>query len=300
MSSTKQQRVILVTGANKGIGLAVVKKLVEQSSNDDIILLGSRDFKRGEDALKQLDSPSNVHVLQLDTSCSGSIVRATNEIKQKYGGQLDVIINNAGIAPKNKSVEAARETFATNYYGIKILNEHLIPLLRENGRIINVASRVGAVVLHGISKDLQEKYTSSTLTVEQLDQLAEDFISAVESDTVKAIGYTTEIPVLPYGISKAALIALTKIEARQWSETKKIFVYAVCPGYCSTDINKNASEGRSPELGADSILYVVNTPSNELENGGFYRDGEKLLQIYTDDTIVRKVIERVKQISSSD
>jgi len=111
-------------------------------------------LKRGQDALTQLDSPLNVHVLQLDTSSKESINHATNEIKQKYNGLLDVIINNAGIIPKDKTVQAARETFATNYYGVKTLNEHLIPLLRENGRVINVASRVGALVLQGASKDL--------------------------------------------------------------------------------------------------------------------------------------------------
>ncbi|CAF4157979.1 unnamed protein product, partial [Adineta steineri] len=131
-STNQQQRIILITGANKGIGFEVVKKLIEKPSSNskDIILLGSRDVKRGEDALKQLGSPPNVHLLQLDTSSKESIATATNEIKQKYGGHLDVIINNAGIVPRDNTIQAARETQATNYYGVKMLNEHLIPLLR--------------------------------------------------------------------------------------------------------------------------------------------------------------------------
>jgi len=109
MSSTEQQRVILITGANKGVGFAVVKKFVQQSpdKNNDSILLGSRDVKRGQNALTQLGSPSNVYLLQLDTSSNESIARATNEIKQKYGGQLDIIINNAGIVPKDNTAQAA-------------------------------------------------------------------------------------------------------------------------------------------------------------------------------------------------
>ncbi|CAF1370595.1 unnamed protein product, partial [Rotaria sp. Silwood1] len=62
MSSTmKLQRVILVIGANKGIGFEVIKKLVQQpsSTSNDLILLGSRDLKRGKDALSQLGSPTN-------------------------------------------------------------------------------------------------------------------------------------------------------------------------------------------------------------------------------------------------
>jgi NAD(P)-dependent dehydrogenase (short-subunit alcohol dehydrogenase family) len=159
---------------------------------------------------------------------------------------------------------------------------------------------MGTLVLHGVSKDLQQKYTSSTITTEQLDQLAEDFISAVESNTVETVGYNKEIPLLPYGVSKAILIALTRIEARQWSATKKIFVYAVCPGYCSTDMSRHASDSRSPELGADSILYVVNTPSDQLENGAFYRDGIQLPQIYANDAGIREAIQRIKKIESSE
>ncbi|CAF1608384.1 unnamed protein product, partial [Didymodactylos carnosus] len=160
-------------------------------------------------------------------------------------------------------------------------------------------SRAGALTLHGVSKDLQQKYTSSTLTTEQLDRLVEDFISAVETNTVEKIGYTSELPLLPYGVSKAALIALTQIEARQWSNAKKVFVYAVCPGYCSTDINRHAQGSRPPELGAVSILHVVNTPPDELENGAFYQDGIRLPQIYADDDKVREAIERIKKLSLS-
>ncbi|CAF4571247.1 unnamed protein product, partial [Rotaria socialis] len=115
MSSTEQKRMILVTGANRGIGFLIVKKLAKDSPSNR--------------------SPSNVHVLQLDTSSRESIIRAKDEIKQKYGGQLDVVINNAAVTMKDLNVNAAREILGTNYYGVKILNEYLFPLMREGGRI---------------------------------------------------------------------------------------------------------------------------------------------------------------------
>ncbi|CAF3333685.1 unnamed protein product [Rotaria sp. Silwood2] len=108
MSSTSEQRVILVTGANKGIGFEVVKKLVKESPvNNNIILLGSRDLKRGEDALVRLGSLPNIHVLQLDMSSKESIARATDEIKCKYGSGLDVVINNAATEELELTVESA-------------------------------------------------------------------------------------------------------------------------------------------------------------------------------------------------
>ncbi|CAF3132597.1 unnamed protein product, partial [Rotaria sp. Silwood2] len=92
-----QSTVVLVTGANTSLGFEVVKTLVVVSKdpNKTIILLGSRDMQRGQDAISRLDSLSNVHLLQLGTSSQDSIARATNEIKEKYNSYLDIIINNA-------------------------------------------------------------------------------------------------------------------------------------------------------------------------------------------------------------
>jgi len=278
MSSTEYKRLILVTGANKGIGFLVVKKLSEESSNT-LILLGSCDLKRDQDVLTQLNSPSNVHILQLDTSSPGSIIHAIDEIKQKYGGQLDVVINNAAIFRTEITVSAARDLFNTNYYGIKILNEHVIPLMRPNGRIINVSSRVGSIVLKEASQVLQEKYTSPTLTKDQLDQLIEDFISAIETNSLEHLGYNPESAYLVYGVTKAALNALTQVESREWSSVKNLLVVSVTPGLCATDMARHIPNARAPELGADSILHAVNTPRNELVNGGFYRDGQLLPSI---------------------
>jgi NAD(P)-dependent dehydrogenase (short-subunit alcohol dehydrogenase family) len=277
LQQQQQQRVILVTGANKGLGFEVVKKLIKEpsSSKNDLILLGSRDLKRGQDAIKQLGSPSNVHLLQLDTSSPSSIAQATNEIKQKYGGKLDILINNAGIITHEKTIDAARSVFATNYYGIRTLNEHLSPLIKENGRIVNVASEVGAWALHEMSSDLQKKYKSLTLTKEQLDALVGDFISAIGSNRLEEFGYDSKLPYLIYGTSKAALIALTRVEAREWSGAKNVLVLSVTPGLCKTDLSNHAPEARSAELGADSILFPVNAPPNELENGQFYQDGQQ-------------------------
>lgn len=296
MSSTKEQRTILVTGANKGLGFEVVKKLLKESSSwsTDRILLGCRDVKRGEEALRQLGWPSNVHLLQLDTSSSDSIAHAINEIKEKYGGQLDVLINNAGMAKIGDTAEVAREIFATNYYGVESLTEQASPLIRENGRIVNVASEVGAWTLHDMSTQLQSRYKSPTLTRKQIDELLQEYIEAVKSKTTDQMGYNAKFPLLSYGVSKAALIALTHVEARQWSGAKNVLVLAVCPGYCATDINNHGPGSRPVELGADSILHPVNAPANTLVNGEFYQDGEHKAQSFACTMDLSKLMDTAK------
>ena len=261
---------ILITGANRGIGFLLVKKLVESSSiPNQIILLGCRDLKRGEEALQKLNSPSNVHLLQLDISSSTSILHAVEEIKEKYNGQIDILINNAAIFTTELDFSRARELFDTNYYGIRLLNENLVDLMSKNGRIINVASRVGLNVLRDCSVELQQKYLSSELTKNQLDQLVQDFLNS----SFENLGYSPKSECLIYGVSKLALICLTQIEARQWPH---LTIVSVTPGFCATDMTQYDPNARSPELGADSILYVVNTPKDQLVNGAFYRDGIQL------------------------
>ena len=218
-----------------------------------------------------------------------------NEIKQKYGGKLDIIMNNAGIATFEKTDDAARKIFATNYFGVKLLNQHLSPFIRENGRIINVASEVGAWTLHEMSNDLQNKYKSPTLTEEQIDALLKDFISALESNTVGKLGYNEKSPYLIYGTSKAALIALTRVEAREWSGAKNVLVLSVCPGYCATDLNHNAPGARPAELGADSILHPATAPTNELVNGQFYQDGQLKAQGFACTMDLSKLPENFKK-----
>jgi NAD(P)-dependent dehydrogenase (short-subunit alcohol dehydrogenase family) len=166
-----KQRVFLVTGANKGIGFEVVKKL-SVNHPTDLILLGSRDQKRGEEALIQLGSPSNVKVLLLDVSSKQSIEQAKKEIENKYGGYIDVLINNAAVAAKDGThLKQLQDTFNTNFYGVKQMNDIMSPLLRDNGRIVNVSSGAGVLALQHCSKELKSKFLNPNLTETQLEQL---------------------------------------------------------------------------------------------------------------------------------
>ena len=164
------QRIFLVTGANKGIGYEVVKKL-SANHPTDVILLGSRDEKRGKDALIQLGAPLNVKVLMLDTTLKESIEHAKQEIKKKYGGYLDVLINNAAIVNSASGVHPLKDIFNTNLYGVKQMNDAMSPLLRDNGRIINISSGLGARAMKQCSPDLKIKFLNPNLTETQLEQL---------------------------------------------------------------------------------------------------------------------------------
>lgn len=166
----QRQRIFLVTGANRGIGFELVKKLAKNHPRD-VILLACRDQRRGEDALVRLAAPDNVQVLLLDVCSKESIQRARQHIEEKYNGHLDVLINNAAVGSTELTAEALRETLKTNLYGVKNMNDAMSPLLRDDGRIVNVSSGLGAMALKHCSDEVKNKLLDPNLTETQLEEI---------------------------------------------------------------------------------------------------------------------------------
>lgn len=94
------KKVAVVTGANKGIGLAIVKGLCKAGFTGDI-LLTARNEKLGQEAVSALQSEGCKHVIfhQLDICDQGSCLKLRKFLEETYGG-LDVLVNNAGMAFK--------------------------------------------------------------------------------------------------------------------------------------------------------------------------------------------------------
>jgi NAD(P)-dependent dehydrogenase (short-subunit alcohol dehydrogenase family) len=131
----------LVTGANKGIGLEIVKQLLAKGVD---VHLGARDVERGEKAA----ADTGARFVQLDVTDPESVRRAAASLDQ-----LDVLVNNAGVvggrpqAPGDADLDRIREAFETNVFGVITVTEAMLPLLRQSahGRIVNVSSSVGSL-----------------------------------------------------------------------------------------------------------------------------------------------------------
>ena len=136
-------KIVLVTGANKGIGFGIAKHLGKSGWQ---IIVGARDKQRAEDAISKLKSVG-VDVLgwvNIELRNLASIEQAAKEINDKYAG-LTLLVNNAGI-PGDMSVDSEhtelsdiREALDVNFIGTFALTKALLPLLTKNqGRIVNV------------------------------------------------------------------------------------------------------------------------------------------------------------------
>src|ERR1700744_2349584 len=129
----QDQRIALVTGANQGVGLQVAKELV---ANGLTVLVGSRNFERGEAAAKEI-GPGAI-ALQLDVTDAASIAAAAERIREEYG-RLDLLVNNAGISKTTERRLGSPEYAASS--------QAMLPLLRQSpdARIVNVSSGVGSL-----------------------------------------------------------------------------------------------------------------------------------------------------------
>ncbi|HSA88146.1 MAG TPA: SDR family oxidoreductase [Nitrospira sp.] len=154
--------IALVTGANQGIGLEVVRQL---AANQWRVFLSGRSLDSIERAAASLSAPSVIPVV-LDVTDRTSIDRAVKTVSETVD-RLDVLVNNAGVLDDNDdtildlSAERLRRMFETNTIGPLLVTQAFIPLLRKSAaaRIINVSSGVGrlasmspAVPAYGISK----------------------------------------------------------------------------------------------------------------------------------------------------
>lgn len=253
-------RVALVTGANKGIGFAITRELCRKFSGD--VVLTARDEARGRAAVQQLQAEGlspRFHPLDIDDLQS---IRALRDfLRREYGG-LDVLVNNAGIAFKMSDPTPfhiqAEVTMKTNFFGTRDVCTELLPLIKPQGRVVNVSSMVSVKALKNCSPELQQKFRSETITEQELVELMNKFVG----DTKKGVHSQEGWPNSAYGVTKIGVTVLSRIHARKLNEQRggdKILLNACCPGWVRTDM-AGPKATKSLEEGAETPVYLALLP----------------------------------------
>ncbi|MCJ1301134.1 hypothetical protein MMC08_003933 [Hypocenomyce scalaris] len=239
MAVSSETTLVLITGANQGIGYYITKQLASEQPNYHIVMAG-RNRDAVEKVAGELQSQGlSVEPIVLDVNSDESIAKAAKEVEEKYG-RLDVLINNAGITqrkvnPEGKSRRMIMQAvFDTNVFGAYETTECFLPLLAKSTktpRIVFISSTVGS---------LQMRTDPKTAT--------------------------RRTPFAEYPSSKAALNMLclhyaVKYENEGWK------VNASCPGYCKTNLN-GFTGGQSPENGAINACRLA-TLGKDGETGTF-------------------------------
>ena len=236
------QKLAVVTGAARGLGLAVARDLAAAGCQ---VLMVGRHAEAIEDAARQLcASGHDVLAHTADVTDAGAVAALAARLRREFG-RADILVNNAGVflerkdfaQPQAASVlvvdpELAAAAYAGNALAPLRLIQAIVPLMRENawGRIVNVSSTMGQLSAMGGSWPA-------------------------------------------YRMSKAALNALTRLTAAEL-ENSPIKVNSVCPGWCRTAMGGQDAT-RSVDEGAKGIVWGALLPDDG-PSGGFFRDGQPI------------------------
>ncbi len=249
-----QDRIVMVTGANAGIGLQTALALAEMGAH---VVMVSRSRERGEQAVDEVRTATGskmVDLLLCDYSSQTSIHQMTEQYNRDYP-RLDVLVNNAGLINMSRetTVDGLETTFAVNHLGYFMNTLLLMESLQRGSavRIVNVSSDAhrGAKINFD---DLQgeQKYT----------------------------GFGA------YGQSKLANILFTYELDRRLAGTG-IVTNVLHPGFVATNFAKNNGgimrgvmsvigkiAARSPEKGAETSIYLAASPEVEGISGKYFSD----------------------------
>jgi NAD(P)-dependent dehydrogenase (short-subunit alcohol dehydrogenase family) len=268
-------RRVVVTGANKGIGRALVEQILGHA-DDTFVFLGSRDRGRGDAAREELvkEHPAwadRVEVIELDVSDDASVAAAREAVQGKLAGdKLYGVVNNAGIGLRSSDLAGVLNV---NARGTRRVCEAFLPLLTpDGGRVVNVTSASGPNFVSRCSPERQQLLTSPDVEWAQIDALMEEAERLAETDgDFDAAGLGDGDA---YGLSKACGNAYTLLLAREHPQLR---VNACTPGFIESDMTRPFLEKsgasaadvgmKSPKEGTRSAMFLL---FGEPEGNGRY------------------------------
>jgi NAD(P)-dependent dehydrogenase (short-subunit alcohol dehydrogenase family) len=226
------QTTTLITGGNRGLGFEVARQLVAAGQE---VWIGARDEVRGRQAADAVGAS----FVQLDVTDDASVTAAAETV-----GELDVLVNNAGISggrisPKEATADQMRTVFETNVFGPVRVLRAFIPLLEQSAApvVVNVSSGVGSL---GLAADPAGTWRQANFPV--------------------------------YASSKAALNMLT---IRYAAAFPRMRINSVDPGFTATDFNEHRGT-QTVEEGAETIVRYALIDVDGPTGGFFDRNGAEL------------------------
>ncbi|TLS29873.1 hypothetical protein PpBr36_02766 [Pyricularia pennisetigena] len=248
--------IILITGANQGIGYASTKVIASSSDKYHVIVTG-RTLEKAEKAVEQLKAEGGlkgtISALQLDQTDVASVERAAAAVDKEFG-RLDVLVNNGAMGwvddIENRMYQYFVDILATNVAGPFLVSRTFRPLLKKSSepRSIYVSSGMGS----------------------------HEFIKNTPA-AAKSYGESG----IPYPVTKAALNMLAELEAIVHGDEVKTKVFLFCPGLVVSNLRGNSEEMRSmggaagdPAVSGQTLLTIIEGKRDaDIGKGTIHKDG---------------------------
>lgn len=241
-TETAYPKVALVTGGNKGIGIAIVRGLAREGFT---VLLGARSVEAGQKAADTI--VGDVRPVVLDVTNQDQIDALAAKVAAEFG-HLDALVNNAGVntitfrplenlpKPTEENVDDFKNVYEVNVFGVVRMINAFLPLLTKADapRIVNVTSKRGSIGEEGAW-----------------------------------VGQ----PSMVYSSSKTALNALTVHYAREFADTT-LKINGAAPGHVATEFN-NFRGTRTPDEGAAVAVRLATLPADG-PTGAVFEDDTQL------------------------
>ena len=265
------RKVALVTGANQGLGLALVRGLCRTLGKESVVYLSARDTGRGEAACTLLQREGlTPDLIQLDVTDAASVMAAANRIRARHGG-IDIVVQNAAARITKETPQADQVVgfVDTNNHGTLRVIEAFVPLLRDNARFIVVASSFGS--LRNLDPRLHSRFDAPELTLEDVERAMDDYATAARAGTARQEGWPDWINVP----SKIGQVASVRVLARGKKDEflrRGILVNAACPGLIDTEASRpwfaDMSRAATPDEAAQDLIWLATLAAGTQEPYG--------------------------------
>lgn len=258
-------KVAVVSGANQGLGFALVEALCQELGPSASVYLTARSTTRGEEAIAQLrDRGLSPLFHLLDVTDDASVAALAETIRTQHGG-VDIVISNAAarMSPDIPLAEQVAQFINTNNHGTYRMIREFMPLLNDGARFLVVASSFGS--LRNLPPSLHLPFDIETRSLEDIEQSMDEYVNLVETGQAKAKQWPEWINIP----SKVGQVASTKIAARMMKDEaskRGILIDAVCPGLVNTDASRpwfdDMSSAQSPAQASVDIVWLATLPAD--------------------------------------
>lgn len=254
-------KVAVVTGANQGLGFALVEGLAQQLQPGDVVYLTGRNAERVAAARKRIaGARAEVRGRVVDVRDVGAIERLADEAGAVDGG-VDIVFSNhyMRVMPVDSPAEVVSGYVDTNNLGTTRVLRAFAPILRAGGRLLVVASSLGS--LRELPPQLYPRFEEA-MTLDDVDATMLAWRDAVVDGRAAAEGWPEFINI-PSKVGQVAAIRVLARERRAADRPHRTLISAVCPGMIDTGASRpwfDMSNAQTPAQAAVALLHLALDP----------------------------------------